>query len=158
MSRSFTSQALSAMFAQETSDAYVTLLTIDHASLGSPIRYCDAENDVTSGVNLFTGAGFRLTLPNDVDGAPPRVSVEVDAVDRAIVDTALALSSPPDVTIEWVRAAAPSVIEMGPAYFVIDDVAYDKQSLKATLAYEPVLNEPIPADRFTPVTFPGIFK
>ena len=158
MSRSFTSTALSAMFAQETSDAYVTLLTIDHASLGSPIRYCDAENDVTSGVNLFTAASFRLVLPTDSDGAPPRTAIEVDAVDRAIIDTALSLSSPPDVSLEWVRAAAPGVIEMGPAYFLIEDVSYDKLSLKASLAYEPVLNEPIPADRRTPVTHPGIFK
>lgn len=158
MARSLSSTLKAAANAQQTAEAIVTLITIDHADLGSPIRYCDADADVTSGARVFTAAAFRIILPADSDGAPPRVTLEVDAVDRAIIDTALSLSSPPTLDVEYVLASAPSTIEIGPITYLIDDVAYDSTSLKATLAFEPVLNEPIPADRFTPITFPGMFK
>lgn len=158
MARSISSALKTAIYAQETGETLYSLIKIEHASLSPTKYYCNAQADITSGGQVYTAAGFNIYLPADTDGAPPRVTLEVDAVDREIIDIALSLGSPPTLTASWVLASSPNTVEVGPFQYLIDDVAYDAVSLKATLTFEPVLDEPIPADRFTPVTFPGIFK
>lgn len=157
MARSLSSTLKGAMYASESSEALVTLIEIDHASLGTPLRYCDAEADVTSNGDVYTAAAFRISLPKDAAGAPPRVTLDADGIDRSIIESIRAFSTYPDIDLSMVLASAPNSIECGPYPFIVDDISWNQNSLRASLTFEPILNEAIPADKFTPNTFPGIF-
>lgn len=61
------------------------------------------------------------------------------------------------VDLSVVLASSPSTIEAGPYRFTLRDVMYDAAIVEGTMRFEDVLNEPYPADSFTPARFPGLF-
>lgn len=158
MARSLTSTLKNAIFAQETGEAIVTLLTIDHSTFGSPLRYCDAEADVISGIRTFVAAAFKVTLAHQTDNGVPKIVLEVDNITKEVVTALDSLLTPPTVDIEYVLESSPSTIEIGPEQFTADDITYNSVSLRANLSYENILTTQIPKDTFTPLTVPGIFR
>lgn len=61
------------------------------------------------------------------------------------------------VTLSLVMASTPDTIEAGPFTFNLREVEYDAEFVSGNLLFEDILNEPFPADSFTPARFPGLF-
>jgi cellulase/cellobiase CelA1 len=148
---------LQGVFAQETDEAWLVLLTIDHADLGSPIRVGSDAVDTVSRGNTFIAFPFRLALPTDEHGQLPRARLQIDNVDRQIVDTIRSIGSAPSVLMEIVRAAAPDTVEASWPDFVLDNATYDALTVSGALTLGLLAREPYPADNFTPSTAPGVF-
>lgn len=160
MSRSLTATTVREIFASETGEAWLVLLTIDHASLGAPIRVSSDGVDTVSRSNTYQHFPFRLTLPQEAAGELPRARLEIDNVDRQIVE-ALRLAAGgaegPSVLMEIVRAAAPDTVEAAWPDFHIVDATYDVLTVGGELAMDLLEREPYPADSYTPATAPGVF-
>ena len=146
-----------AVFAGETGEAFILLLTISHAQLAAPIRVAHNSQDVTSRGNVFAAYPFQIDLPAQDPERPPRVRLAIDNVDLAIVRSLRSISSPPAVTLEVVLASAPDTVEAGPFAMTLAGATYDANAIEGDLAFEDVLNEAFPGDRFTPANFPGLF-
>lgn len=157
MTRTVSSGTRSALFAQQSSDAFVILLTFTHGDLATPLRVCSNDQDVISRGDLFVAYPFDLTLPDDNEVRTPRARLTIDNVDRQIVATLRALASSPVLTLEVVRAAEPDVVEAFFYDFRLRNVRYDSQVVEADLTIEDFTAEPFPAGSFTPSQFPGIF-
>ena len=157
MSRLLSSPAQQALFAQETSDTFVVLLTIGHSSLPEPIRVTsDAVITVSNGVS-FVPFPFDLALPNDLDSRSYRAKLVIDNVDRSIVQAVRSLTTPPTVLIQIVRAATPDVIEAQFVDFTLTNVTYDAWRVEGDLTVEDFTAEPFPGAIFSPGLFPGLF-
>ena len=157
MSRTLSSNMLTAIFKQETSECLLFLVEIDHASWANPVRIVNNNVDVVSGGNTYTAYPFEITLPADDPDIPqPQTKIKVDNVDRQITALFNALSTKPTVTISLVLGSSPSTIEFGPAAFIVTDYGYDIQSVEVTLSYENVLNELVPSGTFNPANFSGL--
>lgn len=146
-----------AVFSQETEEVFLVLLTLNHIELDEPIRLVNNTEQIVSNGNTFIPFPFRLTLPIDDSTSLPRASLEVDNVDRQIVEAIRTITSAPTVTLEIVRAAAPDVIEISWDDFRLQDVSYNSLTITGTLSMENFIGEPYPSDQFVPSTFPGIF-
>lgn len=160
MSNSISADGLRALFAEETGDIFLPLLTITHADLAAPIRVVADTIDMTYGANTYVGLPFELSLPPDTEDRVPEVSLTVDNVDQQIVQAVRTITSPPTVTLEIVRKDNGGVItsELGPMNFRMNSSNYDALKVSATLGYESdFLNEPATIHRFDPVTAPGVF-
>lgn len=157
MSRSTTLTLRQAVNAQETDEVFLLLLTIDHAELGAPIRVVCDKADVTSGGDTYSQFAFQVSLPDDREDRPPRVTLRIDNVDRQIVQAIRTITSAPSVTLEVVLASDPDTIEAGPFDFELRSARYDALLVEGELGFEPVLDEPFPAQRFTPQLYPGLF-
>jgi len=96
-------------------------------------------------------------LPAEFDDQLPTVQLQIDNVDRRIMEGVRALTSAPAVTLEVVLASAPDTVEAGPFAFTLKAADYDALVISGTLAFEDVLNEPYPQYAFTPGSFPGLF-
>ena len=68
------------------------------------------------------------------------------------------IATPLSITLEVVTASDPDTVEAGPFEFQSRAVEYDVQTMRFTLAFEPLLSEPFPAYTYTPLDYPGLFQ
>jgi len=145
-----------AVFAQETSEAFLVLLTIDHDDFVEPLRFTSNGVDTVSNGDTFLAFPFRFIPPSD-DDSDQQAKLEIDNVDRRIVEAIRRLSSPPTISVNLVRESAPDTIEVEFPEFLLQGVKYDRLVVSGTLSVESLDNDPIPAHSFMPSFFPGLF-
>lgn len=148
---------ISSAFAQETTDVWLVLLTINHSTLSEPIRVVNNTENITSNSELFVGFPFEITLPDNREGAAPSAQLAIDNVSREIGLAIRTMTSAASVTIQVVRAAAPDTIEIEWPYFTLRNVKMNANSVSGDLVFEDFVSEPYPAGRFVPSYFPGLF-
>ncbi len=153
--RSISTDGRAALYAAQTDDVWLDLLTIEHSSIGAPIRLVANTEAVTSRSETYLPFPFELTLPST---AQESVDLLIDNVTRELVDEVRAIDTPLAITLERVRAADPDTVELGPYEFQSRAVEYDVRRMQFRLAYEPLLNEPFPYDTYTPIKYPGLFQ
>lgn len=156
MSRPVSAAAKRAMFAQETEEAFLMLLTLDHDDLAVPIRVVNNSVDIPSRGENFIAFPFVVDLPSDGDDGVSQVTLQIDNVDREIVDSLRAISTAPTVTLEVVMGSTPDVVEAGPFDMTLVEADYDILVVRGLLVFEDILNEPYPAERFTPDKYPAL--
>jgi hypothetical protein len=156
MSRTLSAAALAAMFAQETDAVFLVLLTLTHPDI-TTLRVVNNTQDVTSRGNVYVAFPFDAKLPTDIAEQLGTVQLTISNVDRRIIDEIRTIEGPMTATFEVVTASAPDTVEVGPLTFDAIECDYTVDSITATLAYEPILNEPFPAGTFNPQDFPAMF-
>lgn len=142
--------------AEQSDEVWLILLEITHPSLVTPIRVVNNTQNIVSNGNTYLASAFTLSLPDDVQGLS-YVQLEIDNVDRLIVDTIRALATPPSVSLSVILADTPDSVEFGPHQMTVSDVDYDASTVKGTLIYEDLLNEPFPGRSFDKANYPGLF-
>ena len=157
MSRSVSDNFKSALAAQETSEAFLVLLEIDHDDLASPIRISsDAENTTSNG-EVFVAYPFQIVMPTDEMDSVPIAKLVLDNIDRVLISTIRTITTPPTVRIMVVLSSDPDTVEIDLPGFELKDISYDASQITAQLTVESYLNEPFPGDKFMPTSFPGLF-
>jgi len=154
--RTLSATADASAHAQETDEVWLVLLTIEHASLATPIRVVNNTEDITSGGDLFQAFPFRIIPPGEDPDGPMRASIAFDNVERTAITAIRSLSSPPLVTIEVILASAPNTIEMSYTGMQLLEAAYDQFEITGELMYEALMTEPITLS-MTPSRMPGLF-
>lgn len=157
MPRTLSNAALTSMMAEETSEPWILLLTMDHADLDDPVRVVRNKTDITSNGNLYVGFSFDVNLPTDSGDTVPITSIRMDNVDRRIVDAVRAISSPATVKLEVILASDPDVVEITLDNMKMRQVEYDALLVEAVLQYEDVLHQAFPTHTYTPANAPGLF-
>jgi hypothetical protein len=158
MSRAISVAAKAALYAPHTSVVFLTLLTIDHEEMDAPVRFVDNLTDVTSRGDVYTAFPFSTSLPPDAEGELPQIDLICDNVTRDLITTVRNIATPASVTMEVVIADTPDTVEVGPYIFDIIGATYDVKEIRFTLMYEPLMQEPFPADIFSPTNFPSLFN
>lgn len=157
MSRNLSTGTRQALFAGDSAETFIILLTFTHDGLAEPIRVCSDAADIVSRGSAYVAYPFELTLPDDDESRAPRARLVIDNVDRQIVATLRGLATSPVLTLEIVRAAEPDVVEAVFHDFRLRNVRYDSHVIEADLTIEDFTAEPYPAGSFCPSLFPGIF-
>jgi hypothetical protein len=147
-----------AVFAPESGEAFIILLTIEHPDIADgPIRLARNMVDIVSGGNTYLACPFEVDLPDQREDQLSRVTLRVDNVDRRIVLAVRQIATPPTVTLEVVLGSSPNTVEAGPFVFTLREVDYNALVVEGQLMFEDVLNERYPAHTFSPTFFPGLF-
>lgn len=164
--RNLSNAAKLAMYAQQTREAFIMLVSINHSSFTQPIRVSSdpteilpiaGERGTVSRGEEYVFAPFSIMLPQQDDTGIARSSVSIDNVDRRIVAAVREANGPLDVTIEIVLASSPDTVEVSAPNFRMDRVSYDALTVSGDISVEYFELEPFPARRFTPADFPGLF-
>lgn len=154
---SLTQAAVKALTAQETGEIFLMLVTITHSSMPTPLYFVNNTVDIISRGQTYLGWPFQIALPDEREDALPQVQLQIDNVDRRIMEGVRLLATPATVALEIVLASSPDTLERGPFTFRLVNVEYTALLITATLAPEDVLNEPAMQHIFSPSTFPGLF-
>jgi len=149
--------ALADLARQDNEEVWLLLVEIDHADLAAPLRYVNHVSDVVSNGDTYTAMAFNVRLPDDVGDEMPDVLFEIDAVDQSILTALRPLGSAPTVDVNLILLSAPNTIQVGPLGFTLTEMSYDAQTITGRLVYEEILDEPIPAHRYSPENFPALF-
>ena len=155
--RTLTQPTRQAVFASQTGEAFLALITIDHAELAQAVRVTSDAVATTSRGDSFVAFPFEVVLPEDNSERPPRARLKIDNVDRAILRQLRAISSPATVLIEMVRGDDPDTVEASFPDFKLRDVGYDVLAVEGSLDLEDFISEPFPAGVFSPGNFEALF-
>ena len=148
------------LYAQETGYTFVHLLTVRmFRNNGSQevYRFCDQFVNVTSRGNIFEAASFRISLGSDNGENVPTVNLEFDSGDRQIIRELRENDRSPEIMLEVVIGETPDNVEVGPIEYQLESFDFKDSAVSMRLTVEPVLNEPIPALKWTPTSAPGLF-
>ena len=157
MSRTLSSAALQALFAQETGEALLFLVVVSHDDWAEPLRLVNNNEDISSGGNVYSAFPVEIELPKEDAEQIAKTSIRICNVDRQITAALRELQTPPMVSVSIILGSTPDTVEAGPFEFELQDYSYDQFTVTGTLAYEDVLNEPLPSHTFNPSHFPGLF-
>lgn len=156
MSRSLSTAAKQAIFAQQTNETFLMLLTISHTDI-TTIRAVNNQEDITSNGDLYQAFPFRFTLPSEDEDILPQVTLQIDNVSKLLVAGVRSVASKLNVQLDVILADTPDTIEMGPLSFKMIQVNYDADLLTGTCNFHDILNQPYPAGSYVPPDYPGLF-
>lgn len=141
----------------ETAQAFLILLTIDHADINPPIRVVNNTKNITSRGDEFIAFPFNIDLPDSTKDVGPRARLTIDNVSREIAQSIRLITTVATVLIEVIRASDPDTVEINFPLFNLRNVTWDVLQVSGDLTVEDLTTEPFPVGQFTPAHFPGIF-
>lgn len=164
--------AMKAVYATETGDYPILLVTLEHPDLVEPIRI---STDATTRIPSLTtdeqvvygtvsnGLEYlyfpaEINLPTEDEESPPQVQLAVCNVGQELVATVRNLRQSPTVTLALVLGSNPDRIEGQIGGFTFTDVEINDLIISGNMVMDVMANEPFPYLTFTPSTAPGLFK
>lgn len=157
MARPLSATARAAVYAPETDEVFLLLLTFEEDSLDEPIRVVHNTEDIVSRGETFLAFVFSLELPVESGDAPRPVRIILDAVDQSIIRAIRLAVGQPKVTLEVVLASDPDTIEAGPFLFRLESASYTAVSVVGEISFENVEQVRSNNHKFTPYLFPDLF-
>lgn len=164
--RTLSAAARQAIYAQETGQAFIWLLTIVHPNMTDPIRLSSDPTQTLPVANTYGTVSrgqeyvflpFTLTLPNEDDTGVCRAQISIDNVDRRMVQAVRTADRALEITLEMVLSSTPDTVEIEYSDFRLEQVSYNALTISGDLTLEYYELEPFPKLRFTPNSFPGMF-
>lgn len=142
---------LQALLSPQTDEIILQCLTIEHASLGSPIRLVDDRQDLVRTEGTFIAFPFEFQDFVRGDDRAVEAVITADNVDQRIIDALRGVVGRPTVTYEVVRRSAPNVVQRGPMQFEFMgfQASLGVVSIRITFDYAS-LNEAFPSAVFSP--------
>jgi len=122
-----------------------------------PIRLARRSIDLTSNGDVYTAFPFQVHLPQQREGEPPSVQLQIDIVDNTIMAAVRSISSAPTVQIQVVMVSSPNTVEFDSGNMTLNNLSANEFSLSGALSYEETLDEAYPGEYITPANFPGGF-
>jgi hypothetical protein len=156
MSNSLSNSLLAQLFAQQSGDPFLVLVTISHSSFNT-IRLVNNTENIVSRGNTYQAFPVRVRLPVD-DGESARVvQLELDNVSRELVDEIRSVTTEITVKLEMILASMPDQVQMILDELLITNLTYSKTRITASLIFDNFLNTEMTSEKYGPTNFPGIF-
>jgi hypothetical protein len=156
-----------AIFAQESGEVPVFLVTITHPDLEAPIFLSTDPTErlsldplvygTTSRGDEYLYVGMAVTLPDEQDKNPPASKLVISNTTRQLIPLARSVTSPPSVKIEAVLASSPDTVELAVPALDMVGLTYDAGQLTFSLSIDALTTEPFPSGSFDPASFPALF-
>lgn len=144
----------------QTSEVFLTLLdVVIHENDGTVTtkRYVNNTQDVTHNGVIYNRASFAIELGGDAADRAPQTTLQFDSGDREMIRKLREVNARPEVNLRIVLASNPDYVELGPINYEAETVQISDNLVSITLIVEPILNEPIPCDSYTPKLFSGLW-
>ena len=156
--RALSDLAATAIYAANTAEIFCLLLEISHSSITTK-RYVNLRQSLVSNGYTYEPRAFICFLPNESQGAIPRVNLSIDNVDREISDLIRALPAESEATVKIsvILKSDPDTIEVGPFIFDNKQATYDRTIAVLTLSHQDFLTLSFPGLEFSPSTHPALY-
>lgn len=157
MSRAVSLQALVALWAQQTNEAIIPLLTITHPEMEDTLRFALNPVDFVSRGETFLAFPFDLQAPSDSADRPPQGNLAVSNIDRRMAAFLEGVITPPQVDLEIVLASTPDTVEVAWLGLELQNPKYNLGRIEGLLQFQKTENEGFPKGILSPSYFPGMF-
>lgn len=155
-----------ALYAQESDEVAVCLITVTHPELTDPIRLSTDPTARLSTDPLLYGTKSRgddysfvpinVMIPEEGEEAPA-AALEIDNTDLGLITVIRSVTQAASVKIEIVLASDPDTVEIEYPAMTVSHVDYDAQTIRFSLAIDSLATEPFPGTAYIPSMFPSLF-
>lgn len=149
-------ELLAQLYSQESSDPFLTLLTLSHDSFDD-IRLVNNTENVTSNGLVYQSFPFKLTLPVDDGETSRQVTIDFDNVGLELISEIRTVTDFIDVKLDMVLASLPDETQIEIGELKIQSISYNSTKVSAVLFLDNFLNTQISSERYSPTNFPGMF-
>lgn len=145
------------IYASETDEVFLTLMTLNHSSFAYPITVCDEGQTVISNGIVYYGYEFMFQWPDDQDSQLPQAMLVISNVSPRLRQAVKQVNRTPiSAVAQSIRASAPNLVDVT-FNFVITNIKNDGQNITGTMIFVNFYQEPFPKDLIAPHNFPGVF-
>lgn len=156
MANQLSPELLAQLFAQESDDPFLTLVTLTHEDFDT-IRLVNNKVDIVSRGNTFKAFGFKVRLPTD-DGESLRdYEFTIDNVTRELITATRSVTTPIGFKLEMILASMPDEVQISVEDLLLQNVNYNKNRLTAHVILDNILNTEMTSEKYMPGNFRGIF-
>lgn len=144
--------------AESSGDALLTLVTISHSTLVTPIRCVLNEEDIDSRTHTFRAYPFEFVPPELTREGMRPGHLRIGNIDGVIVQTLRAVAGggeEPVVTFEFIYASAPDTVERVWPLLILQNARYD-DVVEGDVTLPDLTTEPFPGWSFIPRNNPGL--
>lgn len=150
-------QLLEQLFAQESNDPFLTLVTLSHSTFDSDIHLVNNTKSIVSRGNTYAPFPMKIRLPID-DGESARdFTLEMDNVSLELIKAIRSVTTQIGVKMEMILASMPDVVQMEQSDLLIVTMTYDAHKITARVVLDSFLAVEITSEKYNPSNFPGIF-
>lgn len=159
--RTLSTDMLRALNEQDSEQAILNLITIEHPTLSEPIRVTSdgvqTEREIDGETGVYQPAGFRYEFPEEGEDTMGEAQLTIENVSGEILEAIDGIEERAVVTSQFVLASNPQNIEVEWPDFELLATRYDALRIRGTLIQENFEQEPYPKDQMDPSNLPGIF-
>lgn len=158
MPRTYSLNARRQLHGTVSADPPLLLLEITHAGLPDPVRVVGDTQDITSGGHLYVAMGFRLRLPDDVQGQQPRAELAVDNIGRELMQWIESSAGGRNARVRMMQVlrSTPDNVEWEIS-MQLSNIRATAAEVSGELGFPRLLDVPAVQVRADPQTMPGIF-
>lgn len=155
LSNELSNEVKAEMFAQESTDPFLTLVTLSNATF--TLRLVNNSRDILSNGSNFTALPMKIRLPMDDGESAREFVIEFDNISLELIESLRTVTDEISVTIQLVLASAPDTIQIEHSDLIMRTITYDARKISAKIILDNFLSAEITSERYTPTNFPGLF-
>lgn len=156
MANQLSPELIAQLFAQESNEVLLTLVTLSHPNFGE-IHLVNNTVDITSRGQVYTAFPMSVRYPVD-DGESARdFQLEMDNVSLAVISQLRGVTDFINVTIELILASMPDTVQVSQSELQILTLQYNKSRITAKVVLDNFLNTAMTSEKYGPTNFPGLF-
>lgn len=155
MSNELSDELKAQLFAQESDDPFLTLVTLNHSTFSA--RLVNNSVDIDSQGYTFLAFPMKIRLPID-DGETTRdFSIDFDNASLELIANLRSVTGDIGVKIQLILASLPNVVQMEYNDLVIRAITYTATKISARIVLDNFLTVEMTSERYTPSNYPGMF-
>ena len=158
MPRAYSLTARRQLHTTASDDPPLVLLEITHPNLSTPVRVVGDTQDLVSNGETFVAMGFRVRLPDEINGQQPRAELAVDNVGRELMQWIEQSAGGRNAKVRLMQAlrSNPDNIEWEISMYH-NNLRATQAEISGELGFPRLLDVPAVQVRADPQTMPGIF-
>jgi hypothetical protein len=148
---------LAQIFAQESSDPFLTLITLSHASFAQDIRLVNNSKDIVSRGNTYLAFPTKIRLPIDDGESARNFTIEFDNASLELIEEIRSVTTQIKVKLEMILASLPNAVQMEQPELSIISLSYNARTIRANVVLDNFLSTEVTSEKYGPGNFPGLF-
>lgn len=155
MSNELSNELKAQLFAQESGDPFLTLLTV----VGEEETFYLVNNtkDVVSRGQTYSAFPMKVRLPADDGESVREFQLEFDNASLLLIRALRSVTEPLPCKIEMVLASQIDVVQMSVEDLLIRSIMYNDKQITAKIVLDNFLAVAMTSERYTPSLYPGMF-
>lgn len=155
MSTELSNELKAQLFAQESADPFLTLLTL--SGPGFIFRLVNNTKNITSNGEVFQAFPMKIKLPVDDGESAREFDLTFDNASLELIRALRGITAPINCQIDMILASLPDTVQMSIPDLLIRSISYNKTTISAKVVMDNFLSVAIPSEKYSPTLFPGLF-
>lgn len=155
MSNELSDELKAQLFAQESGDPFLTLLTITGEE--ETYRLVNNTRNIVSRGETYLAFPMKVRLPVDDGESAREFQLDFDNASLLLIRALRSVTDPIPCKIEMILASMPDVVQMSVEDLLIRSIVYSGQQVTAKIVLDNFLAVAMTSERYTPSLYPGMF-